>query len=174
MANCGCNQYDHVGTTGRSVNCTTWQEIVPDDTTPHSAGDVVSEQLAFACAIRTEGGTARLVEVVLAEEGDNTNTPVKPDLTLILYQSSETVAPQNDPYVAPDPLTSVIGVVEIASSDWSDLDPENAFALVQKDVTYSAADGTTTIYGVIVTPGTPSWSDNSVQKLHIQLRIARD
>lgn len=171
---CGCEDLDFIGTVGQVRTFTTMQQVVPDDTAAHAAGDVVSGALSFTCVVRNNGGAGTIEEVLLIEKGDATNAPVKPDLELILYDSSAGApAAQNDPYVAPALPSHIIARVSIAAGDWVNLDSVTAIAQIRPDQLFQVPAGTTTLTGVLITTGAPAWTDNTVQNLNIQLRIRK-
>ncbi len=172
MSECGCSPIEFLGMVGHAVGHLPWVQVVPDDSAAHAAGDVVSEALSFTCAVRQNGGTGRVEELVIVERGDGTNAPVKADMELILYDvTAGALAAQNAAYVAPTDPSHVIARIPIPAADWVDLDSVTAMITVSTAAHVKCPSGTTTLTGVLVTRSTPTWTDNTVQNLNLSLRI---
>lgn len=147
-------------------------QVVPDDSAAHAAGDVVSGAISFTCAVRQEGGTGRIEELVIVERGDGTNPPVKADLELLIYNTEAgALAAQNAAYVAPTDPTHLIARIPIPTGSWVDLDTVTAMITVAPAAHVKCPSGTTTLTGVLVTRNAPTWTDNTVQNLNLQMRI---
>ena len=95
-------------------------------------------------------------------------------MDLVIYAAPSAPADKNVAWEPPVDLTTIIAVIEITEFAWHDIDAENARAYVPAAIEIKAPDGSTTVYGVLVARDVPAWTDNSIQKLHLQLRINRD
>lgn len=176
---CNCIDLEHEGTSGWNVRWTNWNVVEPDTSAAHTDGDVLSEQLTFTNVTRCNGGTGRLLELVLIETGDATYPPEKPALDLVLYHadgytSPAALAAQNTPFVAPAP-SSIVARIPIEVADWSDLDANTAIAHIGntlgRELTTPA--DSTTLHGALVVRDASQWQD-PVQTIHLQLRLMRD
>lgn len=139
-------------------------------TTAYASGDVVNNgaMLELSCVTHAKGDAVRLRAISVYENAGTAGTRAKAPLRLYVYDAIAGVAAQNTPWIAPTGATSLVGVFDIAGSDYvetADGSPDNyATALVDgAAASVSGSDilqtnGARHLYLVVVANGTPTFA----------------
>ena len=133
--------------------------------TAYEAKDAIGGLMTFANAARTSGGSIHVESVTIVDEDQQLAA-----VDLVLFRASIT-APTDEAAFDPTDaeLLDCIGVVKFTSSDYSDF---NDNAVAHKDVALSATLSGTSLYGVLVARGTPTYASTS--SVHVTVTLVQD
>lgn len=135
------------------------------DTSAHTAGDAVGGKLTFAGAVRKSGGTGIIESVTLTDL-----TTQAAAIKLVLFNQDFTATTTNNPMdVGDSDLVNMIGIIPIASADYTTF-ADNCAACVRSVGLRFTASGSTSIYGQLVTSGTPTYTTSSDLKISIVIK----
>lgn len=164
-----CPSREFVGATGRVVKSP--RVAFTPDTTAHTAKDaMVAAALAFDCGVDASGGSGFVDEVAVWETAAS-GTPAKAGIRLFFLRVNQTGLTANVAYASPATVTDIIGYVDVAGSDFIDIDAANAMAVVQPGLNIRPTAGQT-IYVVPVALGTNTYAASA--SIAIELRIISD
>lgn len=131
----------------------------------YEAKDAIGGLMTFANAAKTSGGSIHVESVTIVDEDAQLAA-----VDLVLFRASIT-APTDE--LAFDPtdgeLLDCVGVVHFAASDYSDF---NDNAVAHKDVSLTATLSGTSLYGVLVSQGTPTYASTS--SIHVTITLVQD
>lgn len=120
----------------------------------YAAKDVVGTLLTFAGAARFNGGGGRVTSVQIVDKDQE-----RADMDLILFDTVPTVASDNAAFDPTDAeLSNCIGWVPISAAYFTDF-TDNSVAHIDLNLEYVLA--ATSIYGVLVARGTPTYTGTS-------------
>lgn len=135
-------------------------KVVPTvSTTPaYSAKDAVGSNMTFAGVARANNGSGRIVKVVITDKGQQFAA-----LDLVIFNTAPAAATDNaafDPTDAELASDLCEGVIPISAGAWSDFF-DNAIATVPCNLPFRCAAASTSLFGVLVARGTPTYTSTS-------------
>lgn len=133
--------------------------------TAYEAKDAIGGLMTFANAARVSGGSIHVESVQIVDEDQQLAA-----VDLILFSGSIT-APTDEAAFDPTDaeLLTCVGVVKFTVSDYSDF---NDNAVAHKDCAISATLSGTSLYGVLVARGTPTYASTS--SVHVTVTVVQD
>lgn len=148
-----------------AVTVTRIQVSQTTNASAYEAGDAVGALMTFANAAATSGGSIHVEGVTIVDE-DSQLTAVD----LVLFRASIT-APTDDAVFDPTDaeLLDCVGVVKFFQADYSTF---NDNSVAHKDTALTAKLSGTSLFGVLVTRGTPTYASTS--SIHVTLTIVQD
>lgn len=133
----------------------------------YSANDAVGGKLTFAGAAIAGAQTGAIRAVVLQ---DKAKQAIAADL--VLFNADFTPTADNAAFApSTTDLAKIIGVIPLPSANYSSFNA-NGVQTVQCDLPFELAEGSTAIYGQLVTRGTPTYAATS--DLTIALVVEQD
>jgi hypothetical protein len=124
----------------------------------YSAKDAVGALMTFAGCARANGGTGRIVRVTVEDKGQQMAA-----LDLVIF-STAPAAPTDNSVFAPSDAELATdlceGVIPISAGAYSDFST-NSIATVPCSLPYKCASGSTSLTGVLVARGTPTYTSTS-------------
>lgn len=136
-------------------------------TVAYTANDAVGGTLTFANPVRAvnKGG---LIKTALLIDDDKEDAATD----LVLFSAAFTATPDADAFDVTDAdLENCIGVIQFGTADYHDFN-DNSIAVIQNVDLAFTASGTSSLYGQLVTRGTPTYT--AVTDLTVKLVIQQD
>ena len=164
MSSCGPGMY--VGATGRIFKAI-GQTFTPDTTVFADSQGMTSDILAFDCSLIEPGRTGLIDEVVIRETASS-GAPVKLPMRLIIAKAAPGVTAHTAYTVTA--IQDILGVIDITSGDWIDLDGSHALARVKTHL--NIAPGGTTIWVGLLAKGAGTYA--ATASVEIELRTISD
>jgi len=128
-------------------------------TTPaYSAKDAVGGLMTFTGVARANGGSGRIVKVVIEDKGQQMAS-----LDLVIFNTAPSAPTDNaifnptDAELAPNLCE---GVIPISGGSYADFST-NSIANVQANLPFKCAAGSTSLTGVLVARGTPTYTSTA-------------
>ena len=144
------------------------------DTAIYASGDLIGGKLTFTNAVRSSVGSGYVVSVTITDLSAQAS-----DLDLVLFKSDPTATTFTDQAaldIADADVPKVLGVVSFASSSryaWVDNGVKHtASLLIPVRAETSAGLPNTSLYGALVSRGTPTFSASG--DLTVTLAISQD
>ncbi len=144
------------------------------DTSIYASGDLIGGKLTFTNAVRTAAPTGYVVSITITDLAAQSA-----DLDLVLFSSDPTATTFTDQSafdVADADISKVLGVVSFASGSryaWVDNGVKHtASLLIPVKGETSAGLPSSTIYGALVSRGTPTFASSS--DVTVTLAISQD
>jgi len=139
-------------------------------TTPaYTAKDAVGALMTFTGVARANGGSGRIVKVTIEDKGQQMK-----DLDLVVFNVAP-AAPTDNAIFAPSDaeLSSDLceGVIALGAGFYADFST-NSIASVAADLPFKCASGSTSITGVLVARGTPTYT--STTDLVVTILVVQD
>lgn len=133
----------------------------------YAAKDAVGGLLTFANAVRAVGGSGRIEAVQILDKGQQ-----RADLDLVLFDRT-LGAPTDNAIFAPSDaeLATCVGWVSVGAGSYADLST-NSVAHVAPGLAFVLEAATTSLFGALVTRGTPTYTSTS--DIIVTLTIAQD
>lgn len=133
--------------------------------TAYEAKDAIGGLMTFANAARVTGGSIHVESVTIVDEDSQLAA-----VDLVLFRASIS-APTDEAAFDPTDaeLLDCIGVIKFTASDYSDF---NDNAVAHKDAAISATLSGTSLYGVLVARGTPTYASTS--SVHCAVTVVQD
>lgn len=133
--------------------------------TAYEAKDAIGGLMTFANAARVSGGSIRIEGATLVDE-DSQDAAID----LVLFRASVT-APTDEAAFNPSDaeLLDCVGVVSFEAADYSQF---NANSVAHVDTAVTATLAGTSLYGVLVARGTPTYASTS--SIHCTLTMVQD
>jgi hypothetical protein len=131
----------------------------------YTAKDAVGGLMTFANAARTSGGSIVIEQVVIVDKDQEMAS-----MDLVLFDQSIGAPTDNAIFDPTDAeLANVLGVIPITPGDFSDF---NDNSVASRDVAISAVLNGTSLFGVLVARGTPTYT--ATTDLSVILTIRQD
>ena len=122
----------------------------------YAAKDAVGGLLTFAGAARANGGTGSIKSIQITDLGQQ-----MADVDLVLFDRSVTAPTDNAAFDPSDAEAGqVVAVVKFVAADYADF-TDNAVASKAVDIPYKLEAATTSLFGVLVARGTPTYTSTS-------------
>ena len=154
MAGAGENHIGEVG--GKIVVVAATPVLGPD--VAYAAGDAIGTLLSFANAVRVSGGSGLIEAVVVA---DKAKQSAAMDLLLLDANPGGTTITDNAALTVADAdLVKCVGVIPITAEDYHALVDNSVASIRNLGAAFQVASGTT-LYGVLVARGTPTFAGAS-------------
>jgi hypothetical protein len=129
----------------------------------YAAKDAIGGLLTFALAARTNVHSSILESVTIVDKGQQMSA-----MDLVLFNASLTAPTDNAAFDPTDTeLLTCIGVVKVVAGDYFDFN-DNSVAVVHPDLPIVVA--ATSLYGVLVSRGTPTYTSTSDIVVSITVR----
>lgn len=131
----------------------------------YEAGDAIGALMTFANAARTSGGSIHIESVQIVDEDSQAVA-----CDLVLFRASIT-APTDDAVFDPTDaeLLDCVGVVKFTAADYSTF---NDNSVAHKDCAITAKLSGTSLFGALVTRGTPTYASTS--SIHVTVTVVQD
>lgn len=166
MSSC-CTPGLYVGATGRILRSIK-KSFEPDTSVYASDEGMTSDELAFDCAVAQPGRTGNL-ETVIIRETAASGSPPKGDMRLV-FTTADPAVTAHGAYTVAD-LSAVLGVVDIATADFVDLDSSHAIAQLAVDINLPLGTGTTVWVAALARAATTYAASANIE---IELQIISD
>lgn len=122
----------------------------------YAAKDAVGGLLTFAGAVRANGGTGTVTGVQLVDKGQQ-----MAETELVLFDRSVTAPTDNNIFAPSDTEASqIVGIVKVAVADYADYST-NSVASKAVDIPFKLEAATSSLFGALVTRGTPTYTSTS-------------
>lgn len=166
MSSC-CTPGLYVGATGRILRSIR-KSFEPDTAVYASNEGMTDDELAFDCAVAQPGRTGQLVAVIVRETAAS-GSPQKGDMRLV-FTTADPGVTEHGAYAVAD-LPAVLGVVDIATADFVDLDTSHAIAEIGVDINLPLGEGTTVWVAALARAATTYAASANIE---IELQIISD
>lgn len=122
----------------------------------YAAKDAIGGLLTFANAARAAGGTGTVQSVQVTDLGQQ-----MADIDLVLFDRSVTAPTDNAAFDPSDAeAAQVVGIVKVVAADYADFS-DNSVASKAVSLPYKLEAATTSLFGVLVSRGTPTYTSTS-------------
>jgi hypothetical protein len=131
------------------------------DTAILAAGDVIADTQVVTNAVSANGAAVMIVSVTLVDPDDQ-----KPAMKLIYLKTNTSLGTENAaPSISDANALNVAGVVEILTTDWTDLGGVSVATLsLPRPIVTAAAAGTRHLYvAALNVTGTPTFAGGAIQ-----------
>lgn len=123
----------------------------------YAAKDAIGALLTFTGAVRANGATGTLSAVQIVDKGQQMAA-----LDLVLFDSSITAPTDNAIFAPTDAEVALcVGVVPILTTDYADFSTNSIATKANLGLTFKAGSGTSSLFGVLVSRGTPTYTSTS-------------
>lgn len=136
------------------------------DTSIYAAGDAVGGLLTFTSVARKSGGTGRVTKVVITDASKQSA-----QLDLVLFnQTFSATADQSAFAPSTADLANCIGSINIPAANYSAFSANSAATVQLTDFPFVLASGTS-LFGQLVSRGTPTYTNSSHLKVRIEIEM---
>ena len=159
---------NHLGEVGGRIVVVAATPVLGPDVA-YAAGDAVGTLLSFADAVRVVGGSGVIEAVIVADKAKQSAA-----MDLLLFDANPggtTVTDNAALTVADADLVKCIGVIPITAEDYHAIADNSVASLRNLGAAFKVAAGTT-LYGVLVARGTPTYAGAS--DLVVRLAISQN
>jgi len=137
------------------------------NTNIYASGDVLAATQEVASAMRVAAGKALLHSIVLNDKDDQ-----GVELDLVFLQTNVSIGTENSAASVSDAdADKILGLVNVASSDWEDLGGCRIATKTSVGLVLEAGAGSTSIYIAAITRGTPTHTASGIT---LKLGLLRD
>jgi hypothetical protein len=146
---------------------TTILQIPTISTSPaYTAGDNVGAKITLASAVRVSGGTGIIQSITLSDKGKQSAAT---DVIFFSANPTNTTATDNTAQTIHDTdLLTIIGVVSIVAADWFAFVDNSVASKLGLGLAFKAV-GSTSIYAILVTRGTPTYTATTDLQLGVTI-----
>jgi len=129
------------------------------DTSAYSSGDLIADSQAVAGALRTSGGAAKLVSLVVIDEDDQGSA-----IDVYLTSSSNSWGTENSaPTISDADARSIQAIIPIASGDYKDLGGVKVANIKNINAIVEGAASTSLYVAVVSNASTPTYTASGVK-----------
>ena len=138
------------------------------DTSAYASGDVLADTQEIASAVRLDGGAGVLQSIKLVDKSDQGVA-----MSVVILAANHSLGTENSaPDITDAECDDVLGIVDVAASDWKDLGGARVATVTGIGLPVKAAAESTSLYiGLINGTGTPTFSASGITA---KLGILRD
>lgn len=138
----------------------THKQVSPDtmtaDTNIYASGDLIGGKLTFTNALLRSGGTGTLKTLVLV---DQAKQAAAVDLILFNADPDGTTFTDNVALdIADADMAKIVGAVSIPAANYFAFSDNNVAVVKDIGLVVKAASGSSTLYGALVSRGTPTYA----------------
>ena len=157
------NEYGEVGTVGGAYYTIVSQQ--PTVTGAYTSGDACGGKLTFANAVRKTSGAGTIEAVIVVDDGGQGTAA-----EIVLFNQDFTATNDNAAFTPTDAdLENCLGYVPVAAADFKAF-ADNSLATVRSVGLPFVLSGSTSLYGQMVTRGTPTYASSSDLTIKLVIR----
>ena len=129
------------------------------DTSAYATGDVLADTQEIAGAVRVNGGSGILQNIILNDKDDQTAAA----MDIFILSSNVSLGTENSaPSITDANGDAILGIIQISAGDWIDLGGCKVAMLRNLGIVVKAASDSTSLYLAVITRGSPTQTASGI------------